>query len=119
MHAIPTLLLSDAALADIEDILDYSGHAFGATARKRYEALLQTALVDLSENCSRAGVKPRSELGQGLRAYHLSNSKKRGDTNNQVAQPRHVVFFRLTDSAVHIVRLLHESMDFAQHIADV
>ena len=92
--------------------------SFSAVGRKRYEALVQTALTDLLANPGRIGVRQRNDIGEGIRTYHLSTSRKRTKTALPVGNPRHLVFFRVKDNMLQILRFLHDSMDFARHIAD-
>ena len=110
--------IADAARTDLDDILDWTTRAFAAAGRKRYEALIQTALTDLLSNPGRIGVRQRDDIGEGIRTYHLSTSRKRTKTALQVGNPRHLVFFRVKGNVVQILRLLHDSMDFVRHVAD-
>ena len=89
--------------------------AFGATGRTRYEALIASALIDLRTDPTRTGVSPRNDIGAGAYTYHLASSRKRVTTGQRVAQPRHLVVFRVTSSAIEVARLLHDAMDFVQH----
>lgn len=114
---IYTISIADAARDDGEDILDWTTHAFAATGRKRYERLIQTALTDLLADPGRVGVFRREDIGADICTYHLSTSRKRSKTAVQVAKPRHLVFFRLKGNVIQILRLLHDSMDFARHVA--
>ncbi len=91
---------------------------FSAVGRKRYEALVQTALTDLLSNPDRIGVRRRDDIGASIRTYHLSSSRKRAKTAVQVGNPRHLVFFRVKGNMLQILRFLHDSMDFVRHVAD-
>ncbi len=110
------LVISAAAECDIEDILYWTSHAFGAVGRKRYEALIQNAFIALACDPNCLGTRPRDDIGKGIRSFHLSSSRKSTKTRPQVAKPRHLVFFQMTDGVVNVLRLLHDSMDFAQHL---
>lgn len=118
------LLLSNPALADIEHILEWTTSAFGAVGRQRYEALIQTALTDLASNPARLGTKQRDDIAPAIVTYHLSASRKRSTTSTQVAKPRHLILFRVNNqpvesggsAEVQILRFLHDSMDFVQHV---
>lgn len=111
--------IADAARTDLDDILAWTAHAFGAVGRKRYEALIQTALTDLLSDPGRIGVRLRNDIGLGICTYHLSTSRKRTTSAAHVAKPRHLVLFRVHGKNVQILRLLHDSMDFARHVSDV
>lgn len=110
------LVISAAAESDIEDILYWSSHAFGAMGRKRYEALIQNAFFALMHDPTGLGTRPRDAIGTGIYSYHVSSSRKSVKTSFQVAKPRHLVFFQMTDDVVNVLRFLHDSMDFAQHL---
>jgi toxin ParE1/3/4 len=121
------LLLSKPALSDIENILEWTTGAFGTVGRQRYEALIQTALTDLAANPERLGTRQRDDIAPAIITYHLSASRKRSNSktsSTQVAKPRHLILFRVNnkpaesgDSAeVQILRFLHDSMDFVQHV---
>lgn len=111
--------IADAARTDLDDILDWTTHAFGAAGRKRYEALMQAALNDLLCDPGRIGVRQRNDIGTGICAYHLSSSRKRAKNAIQVGKPRHLVFFRVQGNAIQILRLLHDSTDFSRHVTDL
>jgi toxin ParE1/3/4 len=113
------IVVAHAARDDLEDILEWTASAFGTIGRKRYEALIQTALTDLAADPNRTGTRQRSDIGKGIYTYHLSSSSKRASTSTQVAKPRHLIFFRVNANVVQILRLLHDTMDFAQHLPDV
>ena len=109
------LLLSAPARQDISHVLQWTQHAFGAAGRTRYEALISNALIDLRADPSRAGVRPRDDIGAGVYTYHLASSRQRVATGQRVAQPRHLLIFRVNASTIEIARLLHDAMDFVQH----
>ena len=118
------LLLSHPALADIEHILDWTTGAFGTVGRQRYEALIQSALTNLAANPARLGTRQRDDIAPAIITYHLSASRKRTTSSTQVAKPRHLILFRInnqpTESGgsgeIQILRFLHDSMDFVQHV---
>ncbi len=109
--------IADAARTDLDDILEWTTGAFGTAGRKRYEALMQTALTDLLSDPARIGVRQRNDIGSGICTYHLSTSRKRTTSAAHVAKPRHLVLFRLHGKTLQILRLLHDSMDFARHFS--
>lgn len=111
--------IAGAAETDLDDILEWTTRAFAAAGRKRYEALIRTALTDLLADPKRIGVRHRDDIGAGICTYHLSTSRKRIRSAVQVGRPRHLVFFRVKGNAIQILRLLHDSMDFARHVADL
>jgi toxin ParE1/3/4 len=117
-HSGPfTLNLSAPAQDDIVQILAWTQEAFGDIGRTRYESLITSALIDLRNDPGRAGVRQRDDIGTGICTYHLASSRKRVATARQVAKPRHFVLFRVSRNVIEVARLLHEVMDFSQHLA--
>ena len=110
--------LSLPAQADIAHILAESEQLFGLAARRRYDALIRTALKDIGENAERAGARHRSDFGPGIFVYPLMLSRARAQIpEGKVRRPRHVIVFRLVGhDLVDVGRVLHDSMDFIRHI---
>ena len=67
--------LSDAAQADVIDILAWTHEQFGEAARLRYESLIVAALRDVATQPDRPGSIERPELGAGVRSWHLRLSR--------------------------------------------
>ena len=114
------LRLARRADADIDELLDWSERRFGTAARDRYGALIETALRDIADDPECRGSRSRTELGLGLRSYHLRRSliraKRRG---GDVGRSRHVIFYRVISSElVHVERVLHDAMDVERHIPE-
>jgi toxin ParE1/3/4 len=114
------LRLAVRADTDIDELLDWSERRFGAAARVRYGALIDTAFRDIASNPERPGSHPRPELGADLRSYHLRHSRTRARRRGgQVGQPRHVIYDRIVSSdLVRIERVLHDAMDVERHIPE-
>ncbi|MCU1776482.1 type II toxin-antitoxin system RelE/ParE family toxin [Pseudomonas sp. 14P_5.3_Bac1] len=104
---MPQYRITNAARADIVDILRLSQTQFGDQARQRYTALILAALRALASTPYRIGShdrRDRRELAPGLRSYHLIYS-------------RHIVFYRVAnDDLIEVVRLLHNAMDVQLHL---
>ncbi|MDP2368411.1 MAG: type II toxin-antitoxin system RelE/ParE family toxin [Rhodoferax sp.] len=112
-----TIILSGAAQQDITQILEWTQEAFGDTGRARYENLISTALIDLRADPTRTGVRQRDDIGQSICTYHLASSRKRTTTGKHVGKPRHLILFRVKKDMVEVARLLHDAMDFVQHVS--
>lgn len=108
--------LTDAAQADIISILTWSHEHFGERARRRYEALIATAIRDVAADAEGPGPTPRPELGKGALSWHLARSRDRSP-GGRVRHPRHVLICRRDGPTLVIGRVLHESMDLKRHIA--
>ena len=105
--------LSDAAQADVINILAWTHKEFGEAARLRYESLIIAALRDVATHPDRPGSIARPELGAGVRSWHLRLSRNHAATGAEVVRrPRHFIAalpkvpsalrsvpFRLLDSA--------------------
>lgn len=73
---MPQYRISNAARADIVDILRLSQTRFGDQARQRYQALILAALQAIADTPYRIGSHERDELAPGLRSYHLIYSRQ-------------------------------------------
>jgi toxin ParE1/3/4 len=115
---VPTVRLSVLAEADIERILDWSFERFGSLAAERYRKLIDVALHDLAADPQRPGVRQRDDVGARHRTYHLLHSRDRARTSRGVVgRPRHLLVFRQVDAdTIIVLRVLHDSMDIAQHV---
>ncbi|WP_262730567.1 type II toxin-antitoxin system RelE/ParE family toxin [Alloalcanivorax marinus] len=110
-------VLSAAAQDDIRDILGWTHERFGEAARLRYQALLATALRDLSHQPARPGSVERPELGPGVRSWHLHLSRERARTDTgMVRRPGHFVIYRVEAERILVGRVLHDAMELARHL---
>ena len=106
------------ALRDLEDCLVWSAANFGNAAARRYQMLIATALHEIATDPALRGSRRIDEFPPGIRLYHLSHSRKRAVLDGLVVKrPRHfVVYHVLPSGMVEILRVLHDSMDIAQHL---
>ncbi|WP_159950037.1 type II toxin-antitoxin system RelE/ParE family toxin [Rhizobium sp. 18065] len=109
--------LSQAARADIVDILMWTSQTFGEGARLRYERLLGIALRNLSEDPLRLGTVERPELGDDIRSYHLRHAREWARLKGVVVQrPRHLLLYRIAGTGmIGIGRILHDTMELERH----
>jgi toxin ParE1/3/4 len=106
------------ARRDIADLLDWSAEHFGPAGRRRYEALLETALRDIAADPARTGSREETQLGPGLRIYHLRLSRDRAKAKfGIVRSPRHILLYRSQpkENVVSVLRVLHDAMDLVRH----
>lgn len=114
---MPRFAIAPVAQGDIDLILTWSEVQFGNRARRRYEALLTQAILDVAENPELPGSCRRDEVGSDFRTYHLTHSKRRIPRSiGRVKQPRHFLLYRVRNDEVQIVRVLHDGMDLASHL---
>lgn len=107
--------LTRAAQSDIVSILVWSHDQFGEEARKRYEALITTAIRDAASRSDEAGQTVRSELGDGVFSWHLARSRTRSP-GGLVHRPRHFLICRRDDDILVVGRVLHDAMELRRHL---
>jgi toxin ParE1/3/4 len=108
--------VAQAAVADIERLLEHSSQEFGDDASRRYERLIGAALGLLGE---RAPALPADDaLPRGFRSFHLMLARRRARAfGPTVRHPRHFLVWRFAEpDVVEVARVLHESTDIAQHL---
>lgn len=96
---MPELRISRRAVSDLGDIADYSIAEFSIGQARKYRNQLQACFDSLLDN---------PQLGRSADdiAPHL----------RRIRQQAHVIFYVATTDEVLIVRVLHHSMDFEQHL---
>jgi toxin ParE1/3/4 len=107
--------LAYAAQADIVAILAWSDEQFGEEARKRYEALIATAIRDAASRTDDSGHTIRPELGDDVFSWHLAQSRKRSP-GSTVRRPRHFLICRREGDVLVIGRVLHDAMELRRHV---
>ena len=109
--------LSDAAQADVIDVLAWTQEQFGEAARLRYESLIVAALRDVATQPDRPGSIERPELGVGVRSWHLRLSRDHlGTGAGVVRRPRHFLIYRFEPALLVVGRVLHDAMELARHL---
>ena len=91
--------LSPAASRDVERIWLHTFQEWGIDQAHRYVDDLAAALDQLAEN-------PRL----GISCDHIRFGYRRSRFG------RHVVYFRLTDYGIAVIRVLHDRMDAPRHL---
>lgn len=98
MKDIIHYVLSDIAELDISDIYDYTLTKHGVAQAATYLSGLDRFLETLVEQPTMG--KARPEIREGLQSFQYEH---------------HVVFYRLLDDHIRIVRILHSSRDIPRH----
>ena len=94
-----TFRLYPKAINDLEDIYLYSAREFGIQRTEDYiwaiESSFQYLASDplISRKCD--------YIRQNLRAFNVGS---------------HVIFLKITDYGIAVIRVLHQSMDFNRHL---
>ena len=91
-------LLSKLARQDIISIHDYTMDTWGQEQASKYLSQLEQRFEWLTEN-EESG-KKRDEVKDGYRSY---------------PEERHVIFYRITESRIEIISVLHQSEDIEEH----
>jgi len=116
---MPRLRLTGPARTDIARLLDWSTEHFAVAGRRRYEALIETALRDIATDPRRAGSREEPGLGPGRRIYHLRLSRDRAKGRHGIVRsPRHILVYRVLEEEdlVVVLRVLHDAMDLVRHV---
>ncbi|WP_182348314.1 type II toxin-antitoxin system RelE/ParE family toxin [Tomitella gaofuii] len=112
---MPEYRLTRAAQDDIISILAWSHERFGEEARKRYEAVIATAIRDAAAPGAGIGRRDRPELGEGVFSRHLMQSRTRSP-GGTVHRPRHFLICREDRGVLVVGRVLHDAMELRRHL---
>lgn len=91
-------ILSPRAKADLDDIWDYTATNWNIDQAEIYLRQIQHSIEAIAHN-PRLG-RSCDEIRPGYRKHPAG---------------AHVLFYRLTDASVDVVRILHGRMDFSDH----
>lgn len=91
--------LSPSAERDLQDIGKYTRREWGLKQAERYTDLLAAAFQMLAESPKSA---PACE--------HIRRGYRRRNVE------RHMIYFRIADYGIEIIRILHEPMDSLHHL---
>ncbi len=96
---MPEYRLTPAAERDLENIWLYTRQQWGEELADRYTAILANAFA---------------ELAQAPKTVPSCDHIRRGYRRRSVE--RHMIYFRVTDYGIAIVRVLHDRMDALRHL---
>jgi toxin ParE1/3/4 len=92
-------VLSPRAQADLDTIWDFTGQRWNAMQAERYIRQLWDGIVYVAGDPRRG---------------HACDDIRRGYYKSQAGS--HVIFYRVIPTGIDVVRILHGSMDFEQHL---
>jgi toxin ParE1/3/4 len=95
---MPEYKLTREADRDLDGIWEYTYKQWGKTQANKYLNKLEERFFMLAENPYLG--KRRYELAGSPMSFHCE---------------KHVIFYRIADEGIEIIRVLHESMDFPRH----
>ena len=95
---------------DVTDILAWTEDNFGVKQTNIYNETLSLAFEALSEaGPDVPGVRVRTDIGAGIHVLHVARQRK----------GRHFIVFTVnTPQIVHVLRVLHDSMDLPKHLPE-
>lgn len=93
------IVLSPRAQADLEAIWNYTEEHWSADQAEHYVRAIWTAIEAIASD-TRKG-RACDDVRPGYRKYPAGS---------------HVLFYRTSDAGIDVVRILHERMDFEQHL---
>jgi len=92
-------LLRPRAQRDLNDIWNYSAASWSVSQAETYIRKIQRVCSMLAED-PRLG-RPCEDIRAGYRKFRAGS---------------HFVFYRIIEDGIDVVRVLHERMDFEQHL---
>ncbi|HML14122.1 MAG TPA: type II toxin-antitoxin system RelE/ParE family toxin [Xanthobacteraceae bacterium] len=92
-------VLSPRALADIEQIWTYTAERWDSEQADRYVRLLRQGIEAIARDPRRG--RSCDDIRVGYRKYAVGS---------------HILFFRMLEGRVYVVRILHQRMDFERHL---
>jgi len=93
------VILSEAAETDLENIFDYTLKEFGLEQAFAYVSNFDSSFENISQNPEIGRERP--EIREHLRS---------------LAKDKHIIFYRVLDEHIRIVRILHGSRDLPKFI---
>jgi len=93
-------IVSPRAQGDIDDIWEYTLKRWGIDQAEAYTRQVWRHIEAVAE--TRTIGRARPEVREGYYKYRTGS---------------HLLFFRLIDGGIDVVRILHERMDFNRHLA--
>lgn len=108
--------LSRPAQADLTDILATSAERWGIEGRRRYAAILTTAIRKVAADPENPATRDRAELVPGIRSFHIRHARS-DDSELKVRRPVHILYYRVIRSGlIEIIRVLHERMEPSRYV---
>lgn len=92
-------LLTPAAQGDLSSIWDFTEERWDMSQAEKYIREIQAAVERVAEDPDRGNV--REEIREGYRSYAVGS---------------HIVFCLQRVNRIEVVRILHQRMDFGQHL---
>jgi toxin ParE1/3/4 len=94
-------ILSKKAISDLEEIWLYTVEKWSATQADRYYNLILDEINFICKDVETG--KPMDHVRKGYRASKVKS---------------HLIFYRVVNDVVEVVRILHERMDISEKLAE-
>lgn len=104
-----TVRLTRLAEADFQGIVTWTARHFSDAQARIYAGTLSDAMGVLKGGPDIPAVRPREDIGRGIRVLHVARDGRRG---------RHFLLFRISpedENVIEILRILHDAMDLPNH----
>lgn len=109
MTVLWKIRLAAQAESDFSEIVAWTVGRFGPHQASYYAETLTAAMETLHGGPVLPGTKARDDIAPGIRTLHVARQGRKG---------RHFLVFRQApDQCIEILRVLHDSMDLARHLA--
>lgn len=95
------VVFKEQAIFDLEDIWLYTFHKWSLTQADRYHSLLIKEIEFLAAH-PKSG-KDQHHIREGYRSSKIKS---------------HIIFYRIFENEIEIIRILHERMDIANRLAE-
>lgn len=93
------IVLSPMAKLDLSEIWDYTLSQWSVEQAEKYVLELWSTMGNAASDSTKS-----VDIGDVRRGYRKSRSGS------------HVIFFKVTDDGIDVVRILHQKMDFERHL---
>jgi toxin ParE1/3/4 len=108
--------LTTLADRDVSDILSETYRLFGAHQTVRYAAIIDAGVNLIADEPNRAASKARTDIGSGVRSFHLQLAAKRQGGAS------HVIYYRVdgrsgNQQELVVLRLLADRMEPRRRVA--
>lgn len=107
MKRVWVVRLGYQAEQDYVEILQWTTKTFGESQASTYAETMALAIAALENGPDVLGAGARDDIQPGIRTLHVARLGRAG---------RHFVVFRVSESTIDVLRLLHDRMDLPRHL---
>lgn len=106
MKNFKSIQISNPAKKDLNNISEYTLKNWGKLQKKIYLGLIKQSFVLLSQESIKITplVKSRKDIDAGLFSYRVK---------------KHVIYYRVSEQSILIIRILHTQMDPDKHLTKI